>query len=57
MVAADGRGFAARDRARRGEAGHVGLTLLEGLVRDARGTLAVSSEPGAGTTVQLELPA
>jgi two-component system, NarL family, sensor kinase len=57
VVADDGRGFAAADRARRGEEGHVGLTLLEGLVQDARGTLAVTSAPGAGTTVQLELPA
>jgi signal transduction histidine kinase len=56
VVADDGRGFAAGDRARRGDEGHVGLTLLEDLVRDARGTLAVSSAPGAGTTVQLELP-
>jgi two-component system, NarL family, sensor kinase len=57
VVADDGRGFAAADRARRGEEGHVGLTLLEDLVRDARGTLAVTSAPGAGTTVELELPA
>jgi signal transduction histidine kinase len=57
VVADDGRGFAPADRARRGEQGHVGLTLLEGLVRDARGTLDVRSAPGAGTTVQLEVPA
>jgi signal transduction histidine kinase len=55
VVADDGRGFAAEERARRGEQGHVGLTLLEGLVREADGRLDVRSEPGAGTTVELEL--
>jgi two-component system, NarL family, sensor kinase len=55
-VTDDGRGFSAAERARRGEEGHVGLTLLEGLVRQSDGTLAVDSEPGAGTTVTLEVP-
>jgi signal transduction histidine kinase len=34
----------------------VGLTLLEGLVARAHGTLAVRSAPGRGTTVELEVP-
>jgi signal transduction histidine kinase len=55
VVADDGRGFAADERARRVEAGHVGLTLLEGLVREADGRLDVRSRPGDGTTVELEM--
>jgi signal transduction histidine kinase len=53
VVADDGRGFAPDERARRGEEGHVGLTLLEGLVREADGRLDVRSRPGEGTTVEL----
>jgi two-component system, NarL family, sensor kinase len=53
VVADDGRGFTDDERARRGEAGHVGLTLLEGLVREADGRLDVRSQPGEGTTVEL----
>jgi signal transduction histidine kinase len=57
VVTDDGRGFAERDRARSGADGHVGLTLLEGLVEQAGGTLDVRSAPGRGTTVELEVPA
>ena len=57
VVADDGRGFSEDDRERRGEEGHVGLSLLEGLVRQSDGTLAVDSQPGEGTTVRLEVPA
>jgi signal transduction histidine kinase len=56
VVTDDGRGFAPSDRERRAEAGHVGLRLLEGLVEQAGGRLTVRSEPGAGTTVELEVP-
>jgi two-component system NarL family sensor kinase len=56
MVTDDGRGFDAAERGRRREEGHVGLALLEDLAGESGGTLAVSSEPGAGTTVVLELP-
>jgi two-component system NarL family sensor kinase len=56
VVADDGRGFDPADRARRGDEGHVGLTLLETLVRQSQGHLAVTSEPGRGTTVELEVP-
>jgi signal transduction histidine kinase len=55
-VADDGRGFDAGRRARRADDGHVGLTLLQGLVAEAGGTLTVASKPGAGTTVELEVP-
>jgi signal transduction histidine kinase len=56
-VVDDGRGFDAGRRAERAEEGHVGLTLLEDLVTQAGGTLAVTSRPGEGTTVTLEVPA
>jgi two-component system NarL family sensor kinase len=56
-VADDGRGFDGDRRAERAGEGHLGLTLLEDLVVQAGGTLAVRSRPGAGTTVELEVPA
>jgi two-component system, NarL family, sensor kinase len=52
----DGRGFDAAERARRIAEGHVGLRLTEDLVREAGGRLEVSSAPGEGTTVTMELP-
>jgi signal transduction histidine kinase len=57
VVQDDGRGFSVDERRRRREEGHVGLTLLEGLVKQSNGTLAVLSEPGKGTKVELEVPA
>ena len=57
VVSDDGRGFAAADRERSESEGHLGLTLLESLAAQAGGTLSVRSEPGAGTTVELEVPA
>ena len=56
VVSDDGRGFAAADRERSESEGHLGLTLLESLAAQAGGTLSVRSEPGAGTTVELEVP-
>jgi two-component system NarL family sensor kinase len=56
VVIDDGKGFSPDDRARRAEEGHVGLTLLESLVRQSNGTLAVRSDPGQGTTIELEVP-
>lgn len=54
----DGRGIAAAERERGAADGHVGLTLLERLVRQAGGTLTVGSPPdGPGTRVTVELPA
>jgi signal transduction histidine kinase len=52
----DGRGFTPAEREQRAGAGHVGLGLLEGLTEQAGGRLAVRSEPGRGTTVELEVP-
>jgi signal transduction histidine kinase len=56
VVADDGKGFDAGARERRGAEGHLGLTLLDGIVRQAGGRISVNSTPGAGTTVELELP-
>jgi two-component system NarL family sensor kinase len=56
VVTDDGRGFAPGDRARRQADGHVGLSLLEGLVKQVDGTLVVTSEPGEGTRLELEVP-
>jgi signal transduction histidine kinase len=55
-VVDDGVGFTAEERRLRGEEGHVGLSLLEELVSGSGGSLEVSSAPGEGTTVTLELP-
>ena len=57
VVADDGAGFSPQERAERGAEGHLGLTLLEAIVEQAGGTLEVRSSPGAGTMVQMELPA
>jgi signal transduction histidine kinase len=57
LVSDDGRGFDDGARERGAADGHLGLTLLDGLVAQAGGTLDVTSAPGAGTRVELELPA
>jgi two-component system NarL family sensor kinase len=57
VVTDDGSGFAPEARERRGAEGHLGLTLLEAIVAQADGRLAVRSAPGKGTTVELELAA
>ncbi|MDX6698588.1 MAG: two-component system, NarL family, sensor kinase [Solirubrobacteraceae bacterium] len=57
VIQDDGRGFEPAERERRGAEGHVGLSLLEELVRQAGGTFVVRSRPGGGTTVALELAA
>lgn len=56
VVRDDGRGLDPDERARRAQEGHVGLALLEELVRQADGTLAIRSPAGGGTTVELEVP-
>jgi two-component system, NarL family, sensor kinase len=49
----DGRGF---DPGAGGPAGPFGLRVLADLAENARGSLDVTSSPGAGTTVRLEVP-
>ena len=55
-VVDDGVGFTPADRERSRAEGHVGLSLLEQLAARAGGILDVSSEPGSGTTLVLEVP-
>ena len=58
----DGRGFADGHIARNGKPpdsppGHYGLTGMRERAAVIGGTLEVTSEPGAGTTVRLRTPA
>jgi signal transduction histidine kinase len=57
VVVDDGRGFAPSVRERSAKDGHLGLTLLESLAAEVGATLSIRSEPGEGTTVELEVPA
>jgi signal transduction histidine kinase len=57
MVEDDGGGFDETAREQRAAGGHLGLALLEDLVRQADGTLTVESEPGGGTRVEMRVPA
>jgi two-component system NarL family sensor kinase len=56
VVRDDGRGFTPEARERRKAEGHLGLSLLEELVRQAGGRLDVRSAEGQGTSVELEVP-
>jgi signal transduction histidine kinase len=56
VVTDDGRGFTPAERERREGEGHVGLSLLAGVVEREGGRLALVSEPGIGTTVDVEVP-
>jgi two-component system NarL family sensor kinase len=55
-LADDGRGFDAAEATQSRARGHFGLVALRGLVTDAGGRLDVRSEPGAGTTLHVEVP-
>jgi len=52
----NGKGFSAADRSRRREEGHVGLHLLNNAVEASSGRLSLTSEPGQGTSLMLQLP-
>jgi len=56
LVVDDGRGFGPGVRDRRRTEGHLGLSLVEELARQAGGSLTVDSREGAGTRVRLEAP-
>jgi len=53
-VVDDGKGFDSADGV--SPEGHFGLKLLADLARDSDGSLDIRSQPGAGTTVSLEVP-
>jgi signal transduction histidine kinase len=55
-VADDGVGVDTARADQRASEGHVGLRTLEGLVRDAGGTLTISSPNGRGTVLRVEVP-
>lgn len=55
-VSDDGAGFDPSRRDAAAENGHVGLALLGALAEDAGGRLDVTSAPGAGTTLTMEVP-
>jgi signal transduction histidine kinase len=55
-VTDDGRGFDAEALINRPANGHIGLRLLHDLTASSGGHLDVSSKPGEGTRVHLELP-
>ncbi|MFN2465932.1 MAG: sensor histidine kinase [Candidatus Dormibacteria bacterium] len=55
QVRDDGRGFTAAELIERQRQGHVGLSLLRSLVEDGGGEIAVSSEPGGGSVVEIRL--
>lgn len=52
----DGSGFARERVAEARSDGHLGLSLLEDLARDAGGSVDLASTPGEGTRVRLEVP-
>ena len=54
-VADDGRGFDEDELARRRLEGHMGLAMLQDLAEAAGGRLRVTSPPGGGTIVELEV--
>src|SRR5205823_6043291 len=56
VVADNGQGFPPDRLEQRREEGHLGLTLLTGLVAEAGGRLVVASTPGQGTRLEAELP-
>ena len=55
LVADDGSGFDTESVLQRSD-GHVGLRVLMELARQARCVLSVSSAPGRGTRVRLQVP-
>lgn len=56
-VVDDGAGFTEEEREQRRAEGHIGLSLLEELAARMGGGLELSSSPGEGTRVVLEVPA
>jgi signal transduction histidine kinase len=55
VITDDGLGFDEQLSTRKREGGHLGLQLLYDLAEDTGATLVIDSQPGAGTTVHLEV--
>jgi two-component system, NarL family, sensor kinase len=56
-VADDGRGIAEAEIERAQAEGHLGLMMMDELAREGGGTMSVTSRPGGGTLVRIEVPA
>lgn len=56
VISDDGSGFDPAIREQRLAEGHLGLSLVEELVRQSGGSLEISSSEGAGTKIALEVP-
>ena len=56
-VADDGRGISLANRQEALAGGHIGLASCAERIEAAGGTMGIDTEPGAGTTVTIELPA
>src|SRR5437588_2429433 len=56
VVTDNGLGFSPDRLEQRREEGHLGLSLLTGLVAEAGGRLVVDSTPGEGTRLEAEVP-
>ena len=55
LIVDDGVGYNQELASRKREGGHLGLQLLYDLAEDTGATLVIDSQPGAGTSVRLEL--
>ncbi len=55
-VVDDGQGFKTDEPQTGVSGGHLGLSVLAGLAQEQGGALEVSSQPGHGTTVRVEVP-
>ena len=56
-VADDGRGIAEAEIERARAEGHLGLKMMDELAREGGGAMSVTSRPGGGTVVRIEVPA
>jgi signal transduction histidine kinase len=55
-IADDGRGFSPAQAGAAQTEGHLGLRLITDLVGDVGGASTLTSAPGEGTTIRVEIP-
>jgi len=55
-VADDGRGISLEEATKARAGGHVGIAILEELVRDSGGSLTLAPRDGGGTVMRVEVP-
>jgi signal transduction histidine kinase len=56
QVADDGKGFSAERQTQARAEEHLGLQLLSDLAHDANGSFDVTTAPGEGTRIRLQVP-